>query len=83
MPFARPVTTVASHFGGGQTLPEQPLPQPSKRANRHPDRAVALLAAGALLPLVLNAPDPVQAQQAMTLGRRCRFSHMYPSQAYP
>ena len=67
MPFARPVTTVAFHFGGGQTLPEQPLPQPSKRANRHPDRAVALLAAGALLPLVLNAPDPVQAQQAMTL----------------
>ena len=58
MPFARPVTTVASHFGGGQTLPEQPLPQPSKRANRHPDRAVALLAAGALLPLVLNARRP-------------------------
>ena len=47
---------------------EQPLPQPSKRASRHRDRAVALLVAGALLPLVLNAADPVLAQQAMTLN---------------
>jgi hypothetical protein len=49
-------------------LPEQPLPHPSKRANHHRDRAVALLLAGALLPLVLNATDPVLAQQAMTLN---------------
>ena len=47
---------------------EQPLPRPSKRASRHRDRAVALLVAGALLPLVLNAADPVLAQQAMTLN---------------
>ncbi len=68
MPFARLVATVTSHFGGGRTLPEQPLPQPSKRANRHRDRAMALRLAGALLPLVLNAADPVLAQQAMTLN---------------
>jgi hypothetical protein len=49
-------------------LVEQPLPRPSKRASRHRDRAVALLVAGALLPLVLNAADPVLAQQAMTLN---------------
>ena len=49
-------------------MPDEPLPQPSKRANRHRDRAVALLLAGALLPLVLNAADPVLAQQAMTLN---------------
>jgi len=49
-------------------LPEQPLPQPSKRANRHRDRTVPVLLAGALLPLVLNAADPVRAQQAMTLN---------------
>ena len=49
-------------------MPDHPLPEPSKRANRHRDRVVALLLAGALLPLVLNAADPVLAQQAMTLN---------------
>ena len=68
MPFARAVTTVASISEEAQTLIEQPLPQPSKRASRHSDQAVALLVAGALLPLVLNPADPVLAQQAMTLN---------------
>jgi hypothetical protein len=49
-------------------LPEQPLPHPSKRANRHRDRALALLASGALVPLVLNTVGPALAQQAMTLN---------------
>ena len=47
-------------------LPEQPLPRPSKRAGRHRDRALVLLVAGALPPLVLNAP--ALAQRAMTLN---------------
>ena len=47
-------------------MPEQPLPQPSKRAGRHRDRALVLLVAHALSPLVLNAP--ALAQQAMTLN---------------
>ena len=50
-------------------MPEQPLPQPSKRAGRHRDRALVLLVAGALSPLLmLNGPDPALAQQAMTLN---------------
>ena len=49
-------------------MPEQPLPHPSRRANRHRERALALLAAGALVPLVLNTGDPALAQQAMTLN---------------
>lgn len=47
-------------------MPEQPLPQSSERAGRHRDRALVLLVAGALSPLVLNAP--ALAQQAMTLN---------------
>ena len=47
---------------------EQPLPQPGNWARRHRDRAVALLVAGALLPLVPNAAGPALAQQAMTLN---------------
>ena len=49
-------------------MPEQPLPHPSTRANRHRERALALLASGALVPLVLNTGDPALAQQAMTLN---------------
>ena len=49
-------------------MPEQPLPHPSRRANRHGNRALGLLAAGALVPLVLNTGDPALAQQAMTLN---------------
>jgi len=68
MPFARLVATVASHFEEAQTLPEQPPLRPGRRANHHPYRALARFVAGALAPLVLNAADPVLAQQAMTLN---------------
>ena len=47
-------------------MPEQPLPQSSERAGRDRDRALVLLVAGTLSPLVLNAP--ALAQQAMTLN---------------
>lgn len=49
-------------------MPKHTLPRPSKRAVRHRDRALVLLVAGALSPLVLNAADPALAQQAMTLN---------------
>lgn len=49
-------------------MSEKSLPHPSRRPDRRRDRALALLAAGALVPLVLNAADPALAQQAMTLN---------------